>query len=464
MAAATLSMGIPAASANDPPIAAGDGAKASVDPDSRAVSNSGSASVPRFFAEAAREIPLAEDCDVIVCGGGPAGIAAAVQAARAGAKVRLFELQGALGGIWTSGMLAYIFDFDKSEIGWEIIHRLDALNARRCESTRNFVYEPEYMKFVCEEMCAEAGVKVTLQAPVTAVYRDAAGKKIETILTESKSGRQAWRAPVFVDATGDGDLSALAGCGFEMGVTPEGFGQPATLNALIVVRDSNALAKFVSNDPAMWVPGGHSDSFRAFLAEIHRAGVTPSYFNPTLFKVHENLLLMMVNHEYQLRVDDAQAISDATIRARREILQMAAALNRLGGPWEGIRVAATAEQIGHRDGRRIHGRYTVTREDVERGAVFEDGVTTSRFGIDIHAINFKTNQKETIGRGGTKFRPFQIPLRALQARDVENLFMAGRCISGDFIAHASYRVTGSAIAMGEAVGKAAAEMAKQCRK
>lgn len=416
---------------------------------------------PGVFHEPAREIPLTEDCDVIVCGGGPAGISAACAAARNGARVRLFELQGSLGGIWTSGMLAFIFDFNKSDTGWEIIHRLDALGARRCKDTQNFVYEPEYMKLVCEEMCTESHVRFTLQSPVAAVYRDASGRKLETIITESKSGRKAWRAPVFIDATGDGDLAALAGCGFEMGCTPEGFGQPATLNALVVVRDSKALAKYISNDPEMWGPGGHVDSYRAFLAEIQRAGLTPSYFNPTLFKVHENLLLMMVNHEYKVRVDDAQAVSDATVRARSKILKMAAALSRLGGPWEGLRVAATAEQLGHRCGRRIHGRYTVTREDVERGAKFEDSVTTSRFGIDIHAVDFESNVKETIGRGGAKFQPFQIPLRALQAKDAENLFMAGRCISGDFIAHASYRVTGSAVAMGEAAGKAAADFVKK---
>ena len=122
-------------------------------------------------------------------------------------------------------------------------------------------------------------------------------------------------------------------------------------------------------------------------------------------------------------------------------------------------MAATAEQIGHRDGRRIHGRYTITREDVAAGAKFEDGVTTSRFGIDIHAIDFEKNKTETIGHGA--FKPFQIPLRALEAKDADNLFLAGRCISGDFIAHASYRVTGSAVAMGEAVGKAAAERVKK---
>ena len=128
-----------------------------------------------------------------------------------------------------------------------------------------------------------------------------------------------------------------------------------------------------------------------------------------------------------------------------------------GGPWKGFRVIATAEQIGHRDARRIHGRYTVTKEDIERGATFPDAVTTSRFGIDIHGIDKKMNDAKAAGNsGGVAFRPFQIPLRSCIAKDADNLFMAGRCISGDFYAQASYRVTGSAVALGEAVGKAAA--------
>ena len=417
---------------------------------------------PQHFLEPERNLPLKSDsdcCDIIVCGGGPAGVSAAVAAARAGARVRLFEMHGSLGGIWTSGLLTYIFDFDKSPLGLEIIERLDKLNARRCASKRDFVYEPEYMKLVCEEMCAEAGVQVQLYTSVATSYRDPTGKNVQTIITESKSGREAWRAKYFIDCTGDGDLAAQSGCGFDMGFTPEGFGQPATLNALVVVRDATKMSQFISNDPAMWGPGGHVDSFRAFLKEIERAGMEPSYFNPTLFKVHENLLLLMINHEYKVRVDDAAAISAATIRARSEILRITSALNQLGGVWEGMRVAATAEQIGHRTCRRIHGRYTLTREDVAAGRKFDDAVTTSRFGVDIHAIDFKSNKTKTIS--SASFKPFQIPLRSLLAKDADNLFMAGRCISGDHIAHASYRVTGSAVAMGEAIGKHAAGLVSQ---
>lgn len=419
------------------------------------------AAQPGKFQEPPREIPIVDDVDIIVCGGGPAGISAAVSAARAGASVRLMELQGSLGGIWTSGLLTYIFDFDKSAMDREIVRRLDAYHARVCQNSRDFVYEPEYMKIVCEEMAAEAGVSVLLHCPVVAAYRSEDGKRLTTIVTESKSGRQGWRAKYFIDCTGDGDLAAQAGCGFDMGATPEGFGQPATLNALVLVQDATAMTQYLSNVPEMWKPGGHVDSYKAFLQELQRAGVEPSYFHPTLFHVHDNLCMLMVNHEYKVRVDDVQAISTATLRARAEIHKIVTALNRLGGVWEDLRLVATAEQLGHRCGRRIHGRYTITADDVVAGRTFEDAVTTSRFGIDIHAIDFETNKKETIGRGGIAFRPFQIPLRSLQSKDVSNLFMAGRCISGDFLPHASYRVTGSAVAMGAAIGTYAAQTKEQ---
>ena len=409
--------------------------------------------------------PIVEDCDVIVVGGGPAGIAAAVTAARGGAKVRLFELQGSLGGVWTSGMLTYLWDFNKGDFDREIIRRLEQYGAAVYDKTdfydvkQNFVYEPEYMKFVCEDLCAEAGVRYILQCPVVAAYRDATGRNIETVVTESKSGRQAWKAKVFVDCSGDGDLAALAGCGYDLGYFPDGTGQPATLNALVVVRDEKALKPYVSNDPAMWDTRTktHIPSSHAFRDVLRKVGLEPSYSDPTLWQLHDNLLELMANHEYRLPLDDAEAITKATVHARRELFEMVKRLDALGGPWKGIRLAATAEQIGHREARRIHGRYTVTREDVAKGAKFEDALTRSNFGIDIHGLDMKANLKKAAGGNmGAAFKPFEIPLRACIAKDADNLYMAGRNISGDFIAHASYRVTGSSVALGEGVGKAIA--------
>jgi hypothetical protein len=179
-----------------------------------------------------------------------------------------------------------------------------------------------------------------------------------------------------------------------------------------------------------------------------------------LFHVRENLVLVMINHEYGIKSFDAAAVTAATVRARAEVFRVVHGLRALGGPWEGMQVAATAEQIGVRDGRRIHGRYTVRKEDLVLGARQPDAVARATFGVDIHAATMEQNRKETISTGGFQTKPYDIPLRALIAKDVDGLMMAGRCISGDFIAHASYRVTGNAVAMGEAAGAVAALAAR----
>lgn len=400
--------------------------------------------------------------DVAVAGGGPAGIAAAVNAARAGAKTLLVESQGSLGGIWTSGLVSCVIDAGKGETDREIIRRLDELGARhpraRVLDDFHFIYEPEYMKIVCEEMCREAGVDILLHSSVVAASRDASGRLLASFATESKGGRQVWRAKVFVDCTGDGDLAVRAGCGFDFAT--DGRHQPSSLCALVVVDDADALGAFVANDPVRNAAGGPHRAKEALRAEFARAGVTPSYPDPTLFRLNRRLLTLMANQEYNVPLDDARAITAATVRARAEVHRLVGALARMGGPWQGIRVAATAEALGHRAARSIHGRYRLTREDVVSGAIFEDAVTTSRVNVDFHGFDYASSVKDgAVQSMGVKARPFQIPLRALRARDLDNLFMAGRCISGDRVAHACYRMTGTAVATGEAVGRAAARLA-----
>jgi len=413
------------------------------------------------FHEPAHDLPLCTDADVIVCGGGPAGVAAAVAAARAGARTRLLEINGCLGGVWTAGLLTYIFDFDKPGLTREILRKLEQRDARRGTNRDRFVYEPEEMKLLLEELCTAAGVQVLLHTRVAAAYRE--GRRLATIVSESKSGRQAWRAPVFIDATGDGDLGAQAGCQWDTGQARDCPCQPLTLNALAVVRDATKMGDFISFFGGQDKMSQHVQATHNFLAEIRRAGCEPSYGMPTLFQARDNLLLVMLNHEYGIKAFDAAAISAATVRARAEIFKIVRALGALGGVWAGMGVVASAEQIGIRDGRRIHGRYTVTRDDLAGGVRHADGVARVTFGADIHAATREKNQTETISHGGFATRPYDIPLRALLAKDVDGLLMAGRCISGDFIAHASYRVTGDAVAMGEAAGAVAALAARSQR-
>jgi hypothetical protein len=410
------------------------------------------------FKEPARNLPMRDDADVIVCGGGPAGIAAAITAARAGARTRLFEVHGCLGGVWTAGLLTYTFDFDKPGLTRELVRELDKRDARRSKNPDRFVYEPDEMKLLLEEMCTQAGVKFQLHTRVSAAHRK--GRRLSTVVTESKSSREAWRARVFIDATGDGDLGALAGCGWDIGQEQDCPCQPMTLNALAVVRDVEALAEYISfyRDD-----NRHMPAVEAFKRELKRAGLETSYGHPTLFHVRDNLVLVMINHEYGVKPFDAAAVTSATVRARAEIFRVVRALRALGGPWEEMQVAATAEQIGVRDGRRIHGRYTVKKEDLVTGARQPDAVARATFNVDIHAADMEQNRKETISTGGFPTQPFDIPLRALIAKDVDGLMMAGRCISGDFIAHASYRVTGNAVAMGEAAGAVAVLAARKKR-
>ena len=419
------------------------------------VSGGGPARTPPFAAT--------HDCDVLVAGGGPAGIATVVAAARAGAKVALVEAHGALGGIWTSGLLACLIDFDATDFDREILARLDRYGARSArrpaKKNRCFIYEPEYMKLVCEELCAEAGVRIRLHTSVVDAVRDASGRNVAAAVTESKSGREAWRARTFVDCTGDGDLGARAGCGFDVGAEssadPE---QPASLIALLTIPDESGILKCIANEPSNFTADGARvrDPKAVLRAELKRAGVAPSYGGPTLFRIHPHLYAFMANHEYDVPVDDADAITAATIRARREIFDLTDALARKGGAaWKGLRLVSTAEQLGHRRARRLHGRYTITLEDCLAGRSFPDGICTCSFGLDVHAVSKAMNAIRPAGSPlSQRVRPYQIPLRACRAKDVDNLYMAGRCISGAFLPQASYRISGTAVAMGVGVGRA----------
>ena len=406
------------------------------------------------FHELARDLPLNIDADVIVCGAGPAGVTAAITAARAGAKVRLFELHGSLGGVWTSSLLGYLLDFDKPGFNQELVRRLRERDAINGGGMNGLSYQPEEMKLLLEELCSAAGVKVQLHTRVSAAYRE--GRSLTTIVTESKSGRQAWKAPVFIDTTGDGDLGAQAGCEFEIGREHACPCQPMTMYALLVVKDVSQLADCMHGTG----DDGRHVGPKAFQDTLKRAGITPSYGHACLFPIQGNLVLLMANHEYGINATDAAQVTEATLRARGEIHQIVRGLRKLGGPWDGLQVAATPEQIGVRDGRRIRGRYLMTSEDLVKGTTQEDAVVRATFPVDIHALTAEDNKKSAYSNAGVKMKPYDVPLRALIAKDVDGLMMAGRCISGDFIAHASYRVTGNAVAMGEAAGATAAVAAK----
>ncbi|MCH5377470.1 MAG: FAD-dependent oxidoreductase, partial [Planctomycetes bacterium] len=198
-------------------------------------------------------------------------------------------------------------------------------------------------------------------------------------------------------------------------------------------------------------------------AEFLRSGVVNSFGRPTIFKIHDDLYAWMVNHEYGFQGIDAQQVSDATIRARQELHRLVDALRSLGDPWKNVKIVATASQIGVREGRRVHGRHTVSVQDMLDGARYPDAVCRVTFGIDVHSTSRQHSTGIESHAAPRRTQAYDIPLRALIAKDADGLLMAGRCISGDFLAHSSYRVTGNAVAMGEAAGITASLAAAQGR-
>lgn len=398
--------------------------------------------------EQQRSLPVAGKSDVLVCGGGPAGVAAALAAARAGASVQLIEVAGCLGGVWTVGLLTKILDAEnKSGIMAELLREFSSRGSDVASRTNGTVYDPEIAKLVLEELCVEAGVKIRIHTRLVGAVTDELNRVV-AVLSESKSGREAWLADRFIDCSGDGDLAAHAGCKFDVGVGTACECQPMSMLALLTGVDPDDIRPYIRESGA--------EAKRLLLKLLEDNGVSPSYRAPTLRHLHSGIYSIMTNHEYGVSAFDADAITQATIRARREIHNIVSGLREIGGPWKNLSVVATAEQIGVREGRRIRGRYTITSADVAKGLRHDQAICRARFPIDVHALNDQGNKeiRQDFKKGGLK--PYDIPYPALIAADVDGLLMAGRCISGDFIAHSSYRVTGNSVPMGEAAGRAAA--------
>ncbi|GAB2775607.1 FAD-dependent oxidoreductase [Rhabdobacter roseus] len=405
--------------------------------------------------EAARDIPVAGTYDVIVAGAGPAGIAAAIEAGRSGARTLLIETHGCLGGVWTAGYLTWILDNkNKPGLMQEIMQELQKKpTAATVPSGSTFAFDAEDMKLLLEELCAKAKVDILYFTRVVAAMKEQ--RKLSYVVTESKSGREAWKGNVFIDCTGDGDLAARAGCQYDYGDS-SGQGQPMSLLCLVTGVQYKEIQEFVRDETDSKTG---SPSKKRLESEIVRGGVSPSYTRPGLYPIRDDLFMLMTHHAYGFKGTDARQVTEATLNGRMELHKIVNALRSLGGAWKDLKIVATGEQIGVRESRRIKGLYTVTMADIQKGIRHEDAVCRVTFGIDVHSVKKEDETKQSYNRG-VKMQPYDIPIRALIAKDVDGLMMAGRCISGDFIAHSSYRVTGNAVAMGQAAGRVAALASK----
>lgn len=395
--------------------------------------------------EPLRRTQLRGEFQVVVCGGGPAGCAAAIRAAREGARTLLLERSFCLGGIWTAGLMPWIID-QQSKTGL-IAELRNAILSRGgyCTATGTLTAPPEELKILLEEQCADAGV--TLRYGTIVADAATSGRRLIHAITESKSGREAWSASMFIDCTGDGDLAALAGCNFEYG-NADGLAQPASLVALVGGIEPDEVNEYLVS------PTGKIRLFELLCS----AGCEPSYAHPSLFHYGNGMLGLMSHHGYGVCGFDADSLTRTMLSGRAEIHRQIAALRSLGGVWRNLRLVATAEQLGIRESRRIRGLDSVTVADMVSGRRREHPVCVSHFCADVHAPDPR-HCRTVIETGLRNASGFYIPYRALISADIDNLLMGGRCISGDFFAHSSYRVTGNAVPIGEAAGFGAARAA-----
>jgi hypothetical protein len=373
--------------------------------------------------------------DVIVIGAGPAGIAAAIAAARGGAHTLLIEKNPCLGGTWTAGAMNLVLDADnKGGIMAEIAQRLAADGAweRWCGYGWAFAIEP--MKLLLDGMAEAAGVEVRLQTLLVDVR--VRQRRITSLVLASKSGWEEVGAPVVIDASGDGDVGARAGCRFAMGRPQDGKMQPATMFGTVVGWPTTVKEGRVAKDLLL------------------QAGFDLTYHHVTIFPQPglPEVQMLMLSHVYAVDGTSAGSASDGERRGRRDVAAAVAALRAADARFAGLRLLSTGPFLALREGRRIQGLYELTDADCEAGRRFADAVTEVTFNFDVHHIDpgegrFLWHQEVP---------PYQIPYRSLIAADVDNLLLAGRCISGQFKAHSSYRVTGDAVALGQAAGAAAA--------
>ncbi len=397
--------------------------------------------------EAPRRLAVRRRCNVLVCGAGPAGLGAALAAADEGAEVVLVERWAMPGGMWTAGLVNPFFEArNRGYIVRELIDRLEAADAWKLWCN-DYCFDPEVMKLTIEDMLRQRKVHVLYYSQaVDAIVENG---RVRGAVVESKAGREAILADVVIDATGDGDVAARAGCEFAFGSPVDGFVQPMTL--MFEIRDIHGFRQRDSR--------GLYDRLAAALAERGNPFELPfPRYNAAPYVITlpcDTAGAVQATHVYQVNPLDPAELTAATMTTREQAHQLMSLLKTLP-EFADSRITNTAASIGLRESRRVTGIYRVGAEDLAEGRRFDDAVCSVRFGVDIHH-----GPGQTKSGHGAKMQPYEIPYRSLVPRDVRGLLLAGRCISGDHYAHASYRVTGSMMATGQAAGLAAARCAAQ---
>ena len=407
--------------------------------------------------EEARETPVAAEADVLVVGGGPSGLAAAVAAAREGAEVILVERYGYLGGLATGGLVLYmdaVFDGEGTQqiegLYAETIDRLDSVGGVAADTPRDLHVDSEILKVVADQMCLDAGVRLRLHSwAVGTVSQDA---RVTGVIVESKTGRQAILASLTVDATGDGDVAALAGADFD--IAHQAIGLNYKIGGVDRVRFEQ------------WREA-NGERYESLIAELRDHGGRPIGLGATPYAgagvYWVNVLGLsrrgvmggevaveggldpgrrVVDHfSGTLSAVDVEDLTHVEVELRRRILETVVFYRECVPGFEKVHLLSIASQLGVRDSRRIRALHRLTREEVLEETVFPDAIGRAALSFGSH-------------------RGFAVPYRCLVPADVDGILTAGRCICVDDWVQQVIRLIPPAMMTGQAAGTAAAICAR----
>lgn len=436
----------------------------------------------KFIEEEKKRIPVCATPDVLVVGAGPAGIGAAIAAARNGAKVLLLERYGFLGGNLTIAMVNPMFTFHDVKgrqvirgIAGELVERLIDLKSSlghvtdlTFDNASMTPFDPEGMKYLLFKMVQEAGVTLLLHTWAVGVTRE--GSQITSVIVENKSGRQAIVPKYIIDCSADADIAAMAGAPFIKGREEDGAMQPVTLFFRIGGIDMTNLRAWMKNNRDLLKDSPTDDEIDsskalAFLGlkQLVKKGMENGEFPKD---AAPRILFYELPQEGQIAVNatrlqgidgtNAEDLTRAEYETRVQAWEIHKFLQKYVGGFEGSYILDTGAQVGVRETRHIRGDYQLTEDDVLANRAFDDGIACGTFAIDIHP----PEGEQQIFTGSGK-AVYEVPYRALLPQGLDNTWVAGRSISATHTAFGSSRVMATCVAIGQAAGVAAAHLVKQ---
>lgn len=404
-----------------------------------------------------RQIPVVGSYDVVVCGGGPAGFIAAIAAAREGARTALIERYGFMGGMATAGLVAPIsvFSYNGARviggIPWEFVERLEAMGGALIEQPlNNIAFDPELYKLCAQRMVREAGVEVYMHSYLTGCTKD--NGTISHVILENKNGAEAIEGKVFIDATGDADLAYMADVAMQpMDDAPL---QPASFYFCLdgVDTDSELLQCMHHNQQGV---NCQSEPVRARLHELQQTMEMPNFGGPWFCTLLRPGCVTVNITRKSTNACDNRDFTAAESAMREDIFVLTDLLRQNFEEFKNCHVSYVAPQAGVRETRCIKGLHTVTAEEYLNAYEYPDSVSRGCHPIDIHSNNAYKQEVRFLEKAA------YVPYRALVPQNMENLLVAGRCLSADRTAFASLRVQASCMGVGQAAGVAAAMCAAE---